>query len=607
MIADIIEFPGGAETGAIPSSPLDEVAALAKVVGGGANAGSMLAKLTPRLFWDYRWQAIHGELVGMKDTGQPVTHKSLMDRVKASTDEVVKALIGEAQFLPDHKSVEKFDVILHRLTEIADQRDAVIASDERQTREQGPCRANVPEVGATRGSNGIQCLPDGSDAHRASRFVGRFSELLRFVPEWDRWLVFEGGRWKTRDDGGLIRFSCQLSGEILASASSIVGDSRQVQDEVKRLTAEAGNYAGSAKVFSMATFAKADHRVIIRPEDADADPWIVGAPNACLDLRTGNVIEHSPSRLVTRFLGCDIDPKATAPTWAAFLDRVVPDTEVRHWLQKAAGYSLSGLTQEHHFCFLYGNGANGKSTFLETLSAALGDYAGRAAESLLYANERGATPPDVIAEIAGVRLLVGAETKEGARLNEGTVKDLTGGDTLRGARKYEHGFKFRPVAKLWVAGNHRPAIQGADHGIWRRVRLIGFPVEIPLEAQDAELGNKLLAELPGVINWMAEGFRNWQREGLRPPESVQAAVAEYRSDEDVLGDFLDQRIEAFTWGSIPMSELYKQYQRWAEESGIRSPLSDKMLARRLRDRRWQDGKGTAGQRVWRGVKFKETP
>ena len=445
-------------------------------------------------------------------------------------------------------------------------------------------------------------LPEGSDASRALEFVDRFCQIIRYVPEWKRWIVFESGRWNAREDGGLLRLSCQLATEVLATIQDVRhGLSAKV--EIQTITESATAFASARNVSSMATFASTDRRIIISPEDLDADPWLVGAPNGVLNLRTGQITPHSPEQLITKSLGCDLDPNARAPQWVAFLERVLPDPEVRAYVQKAAGYSLTGLTTEHHFLFLYGLGCNGKSTLLETLFAGMGGYAGKAAESLLYSSDRGATPPDVIAEIAGVRFLVGAETHEGARLNEGSIKDICGGDTLRGARKYEHGFKFRPVAKLWMVGNHKPAIRGNDDGIWRRVRLIDFPVQIPVEERDPGLPSKLLLERPGILNWMAEGARLWQRDGLQPPPTVRAACAGYRQDEDVLGDFLAERTQLFAPSSANHNELFKAYQAWAEASGLRYALNSRILAKRLRERGWSDAKDGRGNLIWRGIRL----
>ena len=229
---------------------------------------------------------------------------------------------------------------------------------------------------------------------------------------------------------------------------------------------------------------------------------------------------YSREDFITRTLGCEVHPEAACPRWDKFMEEVFPDEAVRRFVWKAVGYSVSRHTTEHHFMFLHGRGANGKSTFLEILSAALGDYAGRAGSRLIYATDHHGTPDDQIAELFGRRLIIASETAEGVRLQEGLLKDITGGGSLRGCRKYEHGFSFKSTAKLWLAGNHKPAIRGTDDGIWRRVRLIPFERQFGPEERDENLRSKLLAELPGIINWIVQGCLRWQRERLTPPEIV---------------------------------------------------------------------------------------
>lgn len=563
-----------------------------------AEAGVMLGLLSESMFHDWRNVEVVRLLATLPKEEAELSRDALLEAVAASARPEVNALAPHVLNLADRVVTRDFQDIRLHLTRLAGERAAAEARDEMLTKRRGPARHGSSEDSLC----SLSALPPGSDADRASRFVDRFSDRIRYVPEWKRWIVFDGSRWQARDDGGLTRLSVKLASEILRQFDG----SRSgpgAEEEIKRLSKEAQSFSNAGKVEAMAAFARCDQRVVASPSDIDADPWVVGAPNGVVDLRNGTMTPHSPDRIITRFLGCDFNPTATAPTWTAFLERVIPDVEVRVYLQKAAGYSLTGVTTEHHFVFLYGTGANGKSTFLETLSGVFADYAHRAAESLLYSADRGVTPPDVVAEVAGVRLLLGSETREGARLNEGAIKDLTGGDTLRGARKYEHGFRFKPVAKLWIAGNHRPAIRGNDDGIWRRVRLVDFPVQIPEAERDPGLPARLMTEGPGILNWLIAGCLAWQRDGLKAPTTVQASVADYRQDEDVLGDFLSERTEPFPSASVSHSNLFQSYQGWCESGGIRYALSNRVLAKRLRERGWVEGDGTRGAKIWRGVRL----
>ena len=352
-------------------------------------------------------------------------------------------------------------------------------------------------------------IPEATDLGRALRFIERFGNDIRYVHEWNRWLVFEDGRWNVDGNGAAHRLSAELCKEAVARALTLPGENEK-SSALRGATA----WGDVRAVDDMLASARNDRRVIVRPEQLDADPWLVGARNGVVDLRTGTITEHSREQLVTKFVGADFDDTAKCPRWEQFLEEVFPDEAVRRFVWKAAGYSLSGHTTEHHFMFLHGRGANGKSTFLEILSAAFGDYAIRAGARLLYDVDRRGAPPDhQIAELLGRRLVVANETLEGGKLNEGALKDITGGDTLRGERKYEAGFYFRPTAKLWLAGNHKPTIRGTDDGIWRRVRVIPFDRQFGPEERDENLHSKLLAELPGILNWLVEGAMLWQKRG----------------------------------------------------------------------------------------------
>lgn len=427
-----------------------------------------------------------------------------------------------------------------------------------------------------------------SDAYRAELFINRFGGELRYVLDRDRWIAFDGpsNGWNAMDGAGALRrFAIQFSRE---NEGEIFADS----------------FVNTRKFNAILPYAQADLRIIINGNDLDSNPFVIGAPNGIIDLNSGELHPHSNTEIVTKFIGTPVNPTARCPLWLAFLEEVIPDPEVRHYIHKAAGYSLTGLTREHHFMFLHGPGSNGKSTFMEVLRAVFGDYAERAGAELLYEGKFDETPPHVIARIAGVRFLWANETRESAKLNEAAVKDITGGDTLHGAHKYENAFDFQPVAKLWFAGNHRPGIGGTDEGIWRRVRLIDFKVKIARVDKDKK--QSLLTELPGILNWLIEGCLLWREEGLDAPRAVFDSTAEYRADQDVLGDFISQRVEEFAPVSITYEALFCAYQKWCDSSGVnrKKRLESRRFARQLHDRGWEDGKGTHGARVWKGRRLK---
>ena len=241
----------------------------------------------------------------------------------------------------------------------------------------------------------------------------------------------------------------------------------------------------------------------------------------------------------------------------------------------------------------------------ETLYALLGAYAQHAPAALFVADKHGRQPETEIARLKGARFVVGSEIEEGAKFAESRIKDLTGQDTLTGRFLYGSSFDFKPTHKLWIFGNHKPDVSGNDFGIWRRMRLVPFEVQIPAEEVDRNLPNKLLSELPGILNWMIAGCLRWQTEGkLIAPLSIQTATDEYRDQEDELGEFIDEKCIVGEHLRVSRGDLYLTYLDWVRSRGIKLPLKQKSLAKRLRCR---DGikDGKSGERYWRGVGLKD--
>ncbi len=219
--------------------------------------------------------------------------------------------------------------------------------------------------------------------------------------------------------------------------------------------------------------------------------------------------------------------------------------------------------------FCYGSGANGKSVFLNTLLAILGDdYAMKAPHDLLMA-KRGNSHPTERASLFGKRMVAAIETDEGRRLAEGLVKELTGGDSITARRMYEDNWQFWPTHKIWMCANHKPIVRGNDYGIWRRIKLIPFVVTIPPKRQDKDLPAKLLAERSGILRWCVDGCVTWRRYGLAEPHSVTKATAEYRDDEDVIGKWLEDCCAVGETLESQATALYESYCGWCDKANER--------------------------------------
>jgi putative DNA primase/helicase len=262
---------------------------------------------------------------------------------------------------------------------------------------------------------------------------------------------------------------------------------------------------------------------------------------------------------------------------------------------------LTGSTREQVLFFLYGLGANGKSTLLEVLQALFGDYATQTNTETFLVKHRGGGIPNDVAALKGARFVAAAEVEAGRRMAEVLIKQLTGGDKI--TARFLHGefFEFKPTFKLWLSANHKPVIRGTDHAIWRRIRLLPFTVQIPKEEQDRELPEKLKAELPGILNWALAGCLQWQYGGLESPKEVTEATEGYREEMDVMADFLAERCFVAPGASATAKELYSSYTSWAEAMGEKRPYSQTAFGSALRERGFESGRGAGGRTVWYGI------
>jgi putative DNA primase/helicase len=343
--------------------------------------------------------------------------------------------------------------------------------------------------------------------------------------------------------------------------------------------------------------AKSIGGVSITVNDLDADPWLVGTPSGVIDLREGRPITPRRDMLITKSIGTDFDPAANCPLWEGFLLTVTGgDQELIDFLQCAVGYTLTGGVTEQCLFFSHGCGQNGKGVLAETIKRLGGDYAQTAPETLFE------SIPNDIARLAGCRLVLAAELDEGAAFAESRIKALTGGDSITARFLHQEFFDFLPTHKFWISGNHKPTVKGTDLGIWRCIRLLPFTVRISDAQKDPDLGEKLRGELPGILNWALAGCLRWQCEGLKTPRCVAQATADYRNEEDIIGQFLEETTTETTTGRVLQSELFRSYLSWAHQSGIKHPLTTKTFNRKIAERPLCKLKSHGG-RYWGGISF----
>ena len=277
---------------------------------------------------------------------------------------------------------------------------------------------------------------------------------------------------------------------------------------------------------------------------------------------------------------------------------VIFKSGVIKYLQTAAGWALTGDISEQTMFILFGSGANGKSTFLNTIMYLLGDYA-TAADTETFMKKSGDQYSNDIARLRGTRFVTTTEAEQGRRLSEPLIKKITGNDQMTARFLYGEFFNFTPTFKIFMATNHKPVIKGTDHGIWRRIKLIPFTTRIPDEQQDKQLEQKLRQEASGILNWLLEGVAIWKREGLQMPQTITNATDEYRGEMDVIGNFFKERCNIQAGLSIRIRELYKAYSDWCDDNNEHA-VSERFFSLRLKEMGFEQSR-TADARFWMGV------
>ena len=418
-----------------------------------------------------------------------------------------------------------------------------------------------------------------NDDGLASAFTRRHGDDWRYCAVWGKWFVWTGLRWnedRTLGVFNLVRHICREASQRADKPS------------------DQNKLASAATTAAVERFARSDLTHVAIPEEWDADPWAFNTPGGIVDLRTGRVSAHHRGARQTRL--ATATPCGECPRWRAFLiDITGGDADLQTYLQRMAGYCLTGSTQAHALFFLYGTGANGKSVFVNVLATILGDYATNAPMDT-FMEARGDRHPTDLAGLRGARFVASVETEQGRRWNESKVKAITGGDKVSARFMRQDFFEYTPQFKLVIAGNHKPAIRNVDEAMKRRMHLIPFTVTIPPERRDLKLTERLLDERDGVLAWAMAGCLQWQRAGLQPPASVVSATEEYFEAEDALGRWMDERCVRTERAKSLTAELFNDWKTWAEAAGefvgSQRRFSDLLIARGIE--KWRNGMGVRG-------------
>lgn len=367
----------------------------------------------------------------------------------------------------------------------------------------------------------------------------------------------------------------------------------------------------------------ADRRMKVLARELNRNPMLLAVKNGTLDLNTGRLKDSDPKDYITQRADVHFTLGARCPEWDKHVRTITqrkdgtPDPEMYDFLQRWAGYSLTGLVDQQKFPFLWGDGNNGKNVFIETLMAMLGTYAIKGAAKLLTGS--GQEHETVIADLAGARLVFIDETPKGS-INEARVKELTGSKKIKARKMRADYFTYDARFKLWISGNNRPKVNDTTDGFWRRLDLIPFDYTIPADKRVMGFGDQLLNELPGILNWCLDGLRAYQEKELLVPERVRAAGESYREAENVFGqcvsEMFDKESTQRAW--IPNKVIHALYVQWCNEQGILKPLSMQQLKDDLKREgfqpcaskvrvQWPIQAGTRPERGWFGPPPLEIP
>jgi putative DNA primase/helicase len=438
-----------------------------------------------------------------------------------------------------------------------------------------------------------------TDVGNGRRLVLNYGTDLKWCETWKKWLVWDGKRWVLDDILKVTQWAKDTIRIMYKEAAEEFDENKR-----KKLAQHAFKCESIFKIKAMIDIAKSD--LAIKPDLFDTNPWLLNVENGTLNLRTGELFPHIRENHITKLAPIEYDPLAECPKWYEHLKKIMADNrDLIDFLQSAYGYSLTGNTDERKLFIQWGTGANGKTTSNEVINEVMGDYAVRTPTETLFIKHDGSIPNDV-AKLNGARFVFCSEGEEGKKLAESLIKDITGGDTISARFMRAEWFEFEPTFKVWLATNHKPVIRGTDNAIWDRINLIPFNISIPESERipRRELMGEFKEELPGILAWMVRGCLSWYKNGLQCPQEVREATSNYRSEMDIIGDFIENRCNVDPNLSVDAPVLYEKYIEWAGKNGIKYPLLKRAFIDRMLEKGFDRKKVRGNIYTWFGIDVK---
>lgn len=400
----------------------------------------------------------------------------------------------------------------------------------------------------------------------AERFIAEHGDRLRYVHGlgWHEW---DSARWLMDEKRVDIEAAVETVKNALRELEDLSGDERDDLYKDVRKSESASGLEGMTRIASglppVSTASKA----------LDADPYLFNTPTGTVHLLTEEVRECSRDDLITKVAGAGLDEiedseedDGGAAEWEAFLERILPDPDVRSFVQRLFGYAMLGKVTEHVMPIFTGTGANGKGTLRDAVMSAFGDYSIEVDPAILMESKHERHGAFKM-RLRGARLVFCSETEKGKRFAEATMKRLVGGDPIEANLMHKNPITFDPSHLLIMLTNHLPAVSGDDPAVWRRILVVPFDVVIPEEERDGSLPERLKKSAPAVLGWVYDGWLDYHEQGLNPPEVVRVRTQEYQASSDVLGRFLEEKTITNPHGVVRARELFSAWTTWCHENG----------------------------------------
>lgn len=440
----------------------------------------------------------------------------------------------------------------------------------------------------------------------AERMLDRYGKGLMYVPEMNTWHAWTGVYWRKTSDVEIEHYA---------------------KETIRALVSEADEHADPAEFFkfctisqqakmvrNMVALAASDPRVVVPARELDRHWYYLGAQNGVIDLRTGDLLAPDPSLHITRCCACEYVPSAKGELFRkAVSDALMADADMIGYLQRLVGYAATGNPVEDVMAIPFGGGANGKSTIFGAIREAFGSY-GAAADPTTFVSDgkgggnAGGAREDLL-RLRGVRFLYVNEPDDGSELREGSVKSMAGGDAITARGLYtKESVEFLPTWLTVMPTNHKPIVKSNDEGIWRRLHMIPFYRNMskdPTIVKDPTFKLRVREDLEGVLAWIIEGVRMYQKDGLKRAGAVKRESEQYRHDMDLLSEWLEECCEIAPHLEVQSSALWESWEGFAKRRGLINYVKNSVALGRKLEQRFPSKKDGRGCRMRKGLRLRD--